>query len=98
MDLFRDMVSSGIRPDSVTPITILPICAQLQDIDEGRIIHDHILQHSMLSQGTSLGNALISFYGKCGELDTALDIFKGMGERVLISWNAMLNAFSDNDQ
>ncbi|XP_020246895.1 putative pentatricopeptide repeat-containing protein At5g08490 [Asparagus officinalis] len=98
MDLFHDMNSSGIRPDSVTLVSIIPICAQLLDIKEGQRIHDYILQHSMLSQETSLWNALISFYGKCGELDAALDIFKEMQKKDLISWNAMLNAFLDNDQ
>lgn len=98
MDLFHRLCSSGTRPDSVTLVTILPVCAQLQDVEEGRRVHEYALQHSLLSGGTSLGNALISFYGKCGELDTALDLFEVMPQRDLISWNAMLSAFSDNGQ
>ncbi|XP_008795326.3 putative pentatricopeptide repeat-containing protein At5g08490 [Phoenix dactylifera] len=98
INLFHELLSSEIKPDSITLIGVLPVCAQLNDVREGKKIHGYILRHLLLCQEASTGNALISFYGKCGELDNALKTFKGIPERDLISWNAMLSAYADNEQ
>ncbi|XP_073002802.1 putative pentatricopeptide repeat-containing protein At5g08490 [Typha latifolia] len=98
LDLFHELLAGGTSPDSVTFISVLPVFAQLDDIEEGRKIHAYVIQHPKLLQETSLMNALISFYGKCGELDDALLTFKRNPKRDLISWNAILSAYADNEQ
>nr|CAD1836925.1 unnamed protein product [Ananas comosus var. bracteatus] len=96
-DLFHELLSSGANPDSVTLISILPVLAQLGDVEEGMKIHFYILKHPVLLEETSLMNALVSFYGKCGELDDALSVFKRIQRRDLISWNAILSTYADNE-
>ncbi|KAG0480571.1 hypothetical protein HPP92_011429 [Vanilla planifolia] len=77
MIMFHNLFKSGMEPDSVTFISILPCCAQLLDLEEGKKIHSYILGHDFLSQNTLLGNALVNFYGKCGKLDKAFLCFEG---------------------
>ncbi|PKA55965.1 Putative pentatricopeptide repeat-containing protein [Apostasia shenzhenica] len=98
MNLFHNLIKSGMNPDSVTLISILPCCGQLLDIKEGKKIHEYIMQNPSLRRETSLGNALVSFYGKCGNVDEAVRCFVGMAKKDLISWNAMLSAFADNEE
>ncbi|KAI0494313.1 hypothetical protein KFK09_024445 [Dendrobium nobile] len=98
MNLFHNLLQSDMKPDAFTLISVLPCCAQLLDINEGKKIHDYILQHPSLGQETSLGNALVSFYGKCGKLDEAAQCFQGICKKDLISWNSMLTACADNGQ
>ncbi|KAL6137726.1 hypothetical protein ACLB2K_063015 [Fragaria x ananassa] len=44
----------------------------------------------------SLMNALIAFYGKCRNLETAKSLFDGLVVRNLVSWNAMITAYEQN--
>ncbi|XP_058097554.1 putative pentatricopeptide repeat-containing protein At5g08490 [Magnolia sinica] len=92
LDLFHELLSTGVKPDSVTLISVLPVCSQLHDVKEGKKIHEYVLGHPGLCDDTAVGNALISFYAKCGELEDAFRTFGSMRKRDLISWNAMLAA------
>ncbi|KAM3237688.1 hypothetical protein P3L10_012718 [Capsicum annuum] len=42
-------------------------------------------------------NALIAFYGKCGLLDVAWSLFDQMKEHSVVSWNAIITAYEQND-
>ncbi|PON37233.1 Tetratricopeptide-like helical domain containing protein [Parasponia andersonii] len=97
VDLFRRLLSlDTIRPDSVTLVSILPACAQLQNIQIGKRIHGYIFRHFVLLDDTLLENAMISFYAKCNDVIAAYQIFSMMSRRDLISWNSMLDAFAEN--
>ncbi|MQL89214.1 hypothetical protein Taro_021796 [Colocasia esculenta] len=95
--LFHELLASGVEPDAVTLITVLPVCAHLRNIEEGKKIHNYILRTPVLQRDTTVGNALVSFYGKCGQLDYAFQTFANISDRDLISWNAMMAAYADNE-
>ncbi|XP_042478874.1 putative pentatricopeptide repeat-containing protein At5g08490 [Macadamia integrifolia] len=96
LELFYKLLSMEmVEPDSVTLVTILPICAQLCNAQEGKKIHEYIFQHPELCQDTAVGNALISFYAKCNDMEAALKIFSTIPRRDLISWNTMLDAYAE---
>ncbi|KAJ4950392.1 hypothetical protein NE237_027224 [Protea cynaroides] len=96
LELFNELLSMGmVEPDSVTLVTILPICAQLCNAQEGQKIHEYVLQHPKLCEDTAVGNALISFYAKCNDMEAALKIFSTIPQRDLISWNTMLDAYAE---
>ncbi|KAJ0977245.1 hypothetical protein J5N97_012719 [Dioscorea zingiberensis] len=98
LGLLHELLLTGTEPDPITVLGILSACGQLHNVNEGKKIHAYVLQHPKLCKETSIENALISFYGKCGELDDALRTFMGMPRRDLISWNAMLTIYADNEQ
>ncbi|EFJ16891.1 hypothetical protein SELMODRAFT_72177, partial [Selaginella moellendorffii] len=45
-----------------------------------------------------LGSSLVSFYGKCGGLDEAMNIFQGMEARDTVLYTAVVAAHADNGQ
>jgi pentatricopeptide repeat protein len=94
LDLFHELLSlEMIGPDSVTFISILPACAFLQNLQVGKEMHGYILRHPHLCEDTAVGNALVSFYGKCNRIEAAFQTFLIISRRDLISWNSMLDAF-----
>ncbi|XP_050369953.1 pentatricopeptide repeat-containing protein At1g08070, chloroplastic-like [Argentina anserina] len=94
--VLQDMLASGSRPNVVTLVSILPACASLAYLDLGKLIHCHGVKVGFDSD-MSLMNALIAFYGKCGNLETSISLFDGMVVRNLVTWNAMIAAFEQNN-
>nr|XP_004305327.2 PREDICTED: pentatricopeptide repeat-containing protein At1g08070-like [Fragaria vesca subsp. vesca]XP_011466751.1 PREDICTED: pentatricopeptide repeat-containing protein At1g08070-like [Fragaria vesca subsp. vesca]XP_011466752.1 PREDICTED: pentatricopeptide repeat-containing protein At1g08070-like [Fragaria vesca subsp. vesca] len=95
LTVLRDMVASGSQPNVVTLVSILPACASLEFLDLGNLIHGHGVKVGFDSD-MSLMNALIAFYGKCRNLETAKSLFDGLVVRNLVSWNAMIAAYEQN--
>ncbi|CAA7027031.1 unnamed protein product [Microthlaspi erraticum] len=96
---FHKLVQKGnVSPDSVTIVSILPVCAQLNSLTFGKEIHSYILRHSYLSEDTSVGNALVSFYARFGDTSAAFRAFSLISKKDIISWNAILDAFADSPE
>ncbi|XP_052179378.1 putative pentatricopeptide repeat-containing protein At5g08490 [Diospyros lotus] len=97
VELFHEFFSVGkVGPDSVTLLSILPACAHICNLELGKQIHGYIIKHSQISNNAAVGNALISFYAKCGDIDDAFRTFLSIHMRDLISWNTMLDAFAES--
>lgn len=97
LELFHELISVGrVELDSVTLLGILPACANLCHFLLGKQIHGYVIRHPQLNEDTSVGNALLSFYAKCGDIEAAFRAFSSIYSRDLISWNSMLHAFADS--
>lgn len=97
LDFFREFIKEEMNgPDSVTLLSILPVCPQLNNVLIGRQIHGYVIRQSILHQDISVINALISFYAKCGNIKEACHIFSLTSNKDLISWNTMLDALAEN--
>ncbi|CAJ1974737.1 unnamed protein product [Sphenostylis stenocarpa] len=96
LHLFRNLVSLGtILPDSVTMVSILPACAQLKNLQVGKQIHAYTFRYPFLFYDTAIGNALVSFYAKCGNKEEAYHTFSMIARKDLISWNSIFDAFGE---
>ncbi|KAL1196345.1 putative pentatricopeptide repeat-containing protein [Cardamine amara subsp. amara] len=97
LQLFHKLVHKGdVSPDSVTIVSILPVCAQLANLTFGKEIHNYIMRHSYLLEDTSVGNALISFYARFGDTSAAYWAFSLISKKDIISWNAILDSLADS--
>lgn len=96
LDILDEMRLEGIAMDSVTVSTILPICAQTDDILRGILIHLYVIKHG-LEFDLFVGNALINMYAKFGKLGYAQQFFDQMEVRDLVSWNSIIAAYEQND-
>lgn len=94
--VFREMLSTGTRPNAITLVSILPACAGLVYLNLGMLIQGYGIKVGVDSD-TSLVNALIDMYGKCGNVDIARSLFDGMKFRSLASWNAMIATYEQNN-
>ncbi|XP_052165346.1 putative pentatricopeptide repeat-containing protein At3g25970 [Oryza glaberrima] len=95
LELFLEMEREGLAPDEATFASLLtavegPSCFLM-----------HQLHGKIVKYGSALGltvlNAAITAYSQCGSLKDSSRIFDGIGDiRDLISWNAMLGAYTHN--
>ncbi|OMO86303.1 hypothetical protein CCACVL1_09650 [Corchorus capsularis] len=94
--LFDEMREMSVQPDEATLVIVLPICAHLGVVDVGRWIHSYAESSKLYHNVISVGNALVDFYSKCGNLETALQIFSNMRSKNTVSWNAMISGLAFN--
>ncbi|MCD7467579.1 hypothetical protein HAX54_005100 [Datura stramonium] len=96
LGFFLKMVNSGTLPNAITLVSVLPACARLECLDLGMLIHGYSIKLGVETD-VSLVNALIAFYGKCGLVDVAWSLFDRMKEHSVVSWNAIIAAYEQND-
>ncbi|XP_022973516.1 pentatricopeptide repeat-containing protein At1g71490 isoform X1 [Cucurbita maxima] len=90
---YKQMLSKGVRPDNFTFPSILKACGETQNLGFGLEVHKCI--NSWSNQWSLfVQNALISMYGRCGELDTARNLFDNMLDRDAVSWNSMISCYA----
>eukprot|EP00253_Pinus_taeda_P029651 PITA_29651 len=92
---FHQMQLAGIQPNQFTFASVLPACAKLEDLDEGRKIHEEIISCGFQSD-VFVGSALVDMYAKCGRIEDARDVFDKMHQRDVVSWNAMIGRYVQN--
>eukprot|EP01018_Ginkgo_biloba_P030650 Gb_26653 [translate_table: standard] len=95
LSLFHQMQLAGVRPNSVTMVSVLPACAHLRDLHQGKCMHAYITKNGFESN-VSVRNTLIDMYAKCGCIDIAWQLFGKMSKVDVISWNAMIAGYAHN--
>eukprot|EP01018_Ginkgo_biloba_P019480 Gb_00846 [translate_table: standard] len=91
--VFNEMQLGSMVPDSVTMVSLLPACAHLGVLHQGKFIHNRIIR-SGLDSDVSVRDALIDMYAKCGSIDYARQIFEKMSKRSLVSWTSMIAGYA----
>ncbi|XP_065848750.1 pentatricopeptide repeat-containing protein At3g14330 isoform X2 [Euphorbia lathyris] len=96
LNVFRKMQSEeGVEFSWITITTILPICARLTALANGKEVHAQIIK-SEKTPDVFVLNSLIDMYMKCGVFDYGSRLFRSMIIKNLTSWNTMLNGFAIN--
>ncbi|KAJ3685280.1 hypothetical protein LUZ61_014444 [Rhynchospora tenuis] len=95
VDLYQRMLWVCVKPDIYTFAGVLRCCGGLPDLRRGKEVHAHVYRFGYGSE-VDLSNALITMYGKCGNLVSARRVFDGMPVRDCISWNAMITGYFEN--
>uniref|UniRef100_A0A0A9D6J8 DYW domain-containing protein n=1 Tax=Arundo donax TaxID=35708 RepID=A0A0A9D6J8_ARUDO len=93
--LYVAMLEAGVVPDNYTFPFVLKACAQLAASQQGRQLQGHVVK-LRLQRDEHVQNSLISFYGKCGDADTARLVFDRMDadERTTASRSALLASYT----
>ncbi|XP_027363105.1 pentatricopeptide repeat-containing protein At3g12770-like [Abrus precatorius] len=94
LTLLHEMqVKDGIRPNKVSLVSVLPACGLLARLTGGKQIHGFSIRIE-LNDDSSVCNALIDMYSKCGSLDYARRVFdSGSYFKDAISWSSMISAY-----
>ncbi|KAL9234713.1 hypothetical protein vseg_009551 [Gypsophila vaccaria] len=90
--LINQMRHEGFQPCDYCYAGAATACSNLGALDQGRQLHSQVIRLGYESS-ISMGNALITMYGRCGTVDDARLIFTTMPSVDSISWNAMIAAF-----
>ncbi|XP_010260127.2 PREDICTED: pentatricopeptide repeat-containing protein At3g62890-like [Nelumbo nucifera] len=91
--IFHQMQLACVRPNEVTVVSVLPACAQLGALESGEWIHLYV-ERNRLDNNISVCNAIIDMYSKCGCIEKATAMFKGMKKRNVVSWNTMISGLA----
>ena len=82
---FEQMKMMGISLNAVTYLCLLRTCNDVNKITWGRDIHTDIAKGGFEGDST-IDNALVSMYAKCGMLVEAFEVFDKMGGQTTVSW------------
>jgi pentatricopeptide repeat protein len=93
--LFEQMQLTGVMPNSSTIVGLLVAYAHLGTLKQGRQIHGYIVKIGC-EYNVFVGTSLVDLYAKCGSIEDAGLVFAKMSERSVVSWNAMISAYSRN--
>lgn len=96
LELFHEMRSEGFEPDEATLVSVLPVCARLVAVDIGLSIQHYAESTAIYPDSVPVGNALVDFYCKCGDLEGATRVFNGICHKNVVSWNSMIAGLAFN--
>ena len=104
IDMFFSKVSCDGHSqmiDDVTCMLALKACGNMKDEQNGKNISNFVLNDRQYNcqKNIELFNTLIAFYGKIGEIETAMTIFdkKNDSNKTVVCCNTMMQAYLDND-
>ncbi|KAK9093601.1 hypothetical protein Syun_028512 [Stephania yunnanensis] len=73
-DLFSELLSSNLKPDSITFSSFLPSVSELAGLNQCKEIHCYVIRHGVCLD-RFLESALLDIYLKCGGIEVAEKIF-----------------------
>ncbi|CAL9013860.1 unnamed protein product [Prunus brigantina] len=89
VELFREMISKSIRPDSITMRSAILACAQVGSVGLARWMDDYISKTEYINH-VFVNTALIGMYAKCGSVDYARIVFDRTPNKDVVVWSAMI--------
>lgn len=89
---FKEMQSSGFKPDSVTIASLLCACASTEAIQKGKQLHSYVMKAG-LSSDYIIEGSLLDLYVKCADIETSHRLFDSTNKENVVLWNVMLVAY-----
>ncbi|KAJ7536084.1 hypothetical protein O6H91_12G055800 [Diphasiastrum complanatum] len=89
LELYQQMCQKLVKPDNVTFMGVLNACANLGALEEGKLVHNHIIR-SGLESDLHVASSLVDMYAKCGSIVDACRVFDNMPVRDVVTWTAMI--------
>jgi pentatricopeptide repeat protein len=96
LEMVKSMCEENLKPSFITIVSVLPAVSALRLISVGKEIHGYAMRSGFDSL-VNISTALVDMYAKCGSLETARQLFDGMLERNVVSWNSMIDAYVQNE-
>lgn len=113
LKLYRQLQEEHMQMDNLTYVIALQACGTLAESEGAIFVKGEALRVVALVIGCALHadakkkgfashiffrNTLISMYGKCGSIMKAENVFNELPERNIVTWNAMLSAYVDQNE
>ncbi|XP_020597215.1 pentatricopeptide repeat-containing protein At2g29760, chloroplastic-like [Phalaenopsis equestris] len=92
LQVFRVMLLSGMKPNSVTLCTVLHVCSAMKAIKFGKEIHGFAVRNRFESD-VWVSSGLIDVYAKSFNPHLARHVFDGLPDKDTVSWNVMLSSY-----
>ncbi|XP_021803226.1 pentatricopeptide repeat-containing protein At4g39530 [Prunus avium] len=95
--LFSEMARLGWKLDGFGCSSILTSCASLEALNHGREVHAYAIRVNLVYEDY-VKNSLIDMYAKCDSLTNARRVFDSMADHNVVSYNAMIEGYSRQDE
>lgn len=92
-DIFHRMREDCVIMDDFILATILGVCEGEKNISIGEQLHGFTVKTGMNSS-VPVGNATLTMYAKCGDVEKASIAFETMAAQDVISWTTMITSFT----
>ncbi|GER28477.1 pentatricopeptide repeat-containing protein [Striga asiatica] len=89
----RMLGENDVKPNDATLVHVLAACSKLGALDFGKWVHAYSEENGY-GKNLYVCNGLADMYAKCGLVERAIRVFRGMNKRDLISWNTIINALA----
>ncbi|KAK6261181.1 hypothetical protein QUC31_006997 [Theobroma cacao] len=96
LELFHNFMLKYGFPDSLMLLAVLRACSSLALKSKGMEIHCLAVKTGSVSD-LYVASALVDMYGKCRDIESAQNVFSRLHLRDLVSWNALISGFSQNE-
>ncbi|XP_057826506.2 pentatricopeptide repeat-containing protein At1g09410, mitochondrial [Cryptomeria japonica] len=93
LETFKHMQLEGVKPDSATFAGLLPACAKMGALEQGKDVHQRIIESGFLSD-VIVASALVDMYAKCGSIQKAREMFDKASQRDAVLWNVMIAGYA----
>ncbi|XP_061356119.1 pentatricopeptide repeat-containing protein At5g44230 [Gastrolobium bilobum] len=95
LEFYELLRNAGIETDEVTLVGVISACAQVGASKYANWIRDIAKSSGFGPENNVLvGSALIDMFSKCGNVEEAYNVFKGMKERNVYSYSSMIVGFA----
>ncbi|KAL8244503.1 hypothetical protein R6Q59_010761 [Mikania micrantha] len=95
LKIFVLMRQQGIKPDCITFVSSIGVCANAGMQKLGNQIVSQAEKFGFGSD-VSVKNSIITMYSKCGRIEDAEKTFVSISTKNLISWNAMMAGYAQS--
>ncbi|CAL1354513.1 unnamed protein product [Linum trigynum] len=89
LSVFYRMLEENVRPNDFTVVSALSACAKLGAVEAGLRIHKYI-KDNRFRLNAAIGTALVDMYAKCGNIESASQVFSETKERDILTWSVMI--------
>ncbi|KAM6600267.1 hypothetical protein CsatA_019876 [Cannabis sativa] len=95
LNFFVQLLREGYVPIQSTFPCAITAAANVASLGIGRSVHACAVKF-LGKPDVFVGNSLVSFYAKCGSLEDSLLVFNKLGEKNIVSWNAVICGYAQN--
>ncbi|RID72424.1 hypothetical protein BRARA_C04316 [Brassica rapa] len=95
--LITRMASEFLKPNSSTFTSLVQVCALLEDVLMGSLLHSQIIKVGFLDN-VVVQTSVLGMYSSCNELESARRVFECVEGGDAVVWNTMISGSLRNDE
>lgn len=97
LDLYGRMRASGMTPNLITVLALLPACVGVGALSSIKEIHGFAFRIN-IHKHVQVGSGIVEAYGRCGCLVNARRVFDLMPQRDVVLWSSMVSSYAFHGQ